>query len=158
MSKTVTIELSDDLVQQLGVSDSSGEDALQRIVLHTLTVLAKLMRSLQSNNPTVLAQAAKELGNMGAETAIAKIAEALTDPDLLVQHNAATALRSIGTTEAMTMLRKQDSMSVESSITELDYEPLLALAGTLKIGITDLGENHDDYIAEVIEAELHPDE
>ena len=158
MSKTVTIELPDDLVQQLGVSDSSEEDSLQKIVLHTLTVLAKLMRSLQSNNPTVRAQAAKESGDMGAETAIIKLAEALTDPDLLVQHSAATALRSIGTTEAMTMLRKQDSMSVESSITELDYEPLLALAGTLKIGITDLGENHDDYIAEVLEAELHPDE
>ena len=158
MSKTVTIELSDDLAQQLGAFDDGGESSLQKTVLHTLHVLAGLMRSLQDDDPAVRAQAVKGLGGMGAETAIAKLAEALADPDLMVQHSAAIALRSIGTIEAVTMLNRQEPMSVEGSITELDYEPLLALAGTLKLGTTDLGENHDRYIAEVLEAELRLDE
>ena len=37
-------------------------------------------------------------------------------------------------------------------------DPLLALAGTLQSDATDLGERHDDYIADALLAELWADE
>ena len=37
-------------------------------------------------------------------------------------------------------------------------DPLIALAGTLKCDVTDIGERHDDYIAAALLAELCGDE
>ena len=37
-------------------------------------------------------------------------------------------------------------------------DPLIALVGTLESDVTDLGERHDDYIAEALLAELWGDE
>ena len=37
-------------------------------------------------------------------------------------------------------------------------DPLIALLGTLESDVTDLGERHDDYIAEALLAELWGDE
>ena len=65
MTKTVTIKLPDDLAQQLGISGDGGESSLQKIVLHTLTTLAELMRSLQSDNPTVRAHASIGTTDLG---------------------------------------------------------------------------------------------
>lgn len=36
-------------------------------------------------------------------------------------------------------------------------DPLLALAGTLESNVTDIGERHDDYIADVLLTELSGD-
>lgn len=155
MSKTVTIELPDDLAQQLGVDDSSGEGSLQKIVLHTLTVLAELMRSLQSDDPTVRAHAAKALGDMGAETAVLALCGALKDNDLAVQRITAEALQKIGTEEALEVLAQHSSVRFDEAIHTFVFDPLSALVGTLQSDVTDLGENHDHYLAEELDRELH---
>lgn len=37
-------------------------------------------------------------------------------------------------------------------------DPLIALLGTLESAVTDIGERHDDYIADALLAELRGDE
>jgi hypothetical protein len=39
-----------------------------------------------------------------------------------------------------------------------DYDPITPLIGTLNIGTTDLGENHDHYIGQSLMQDLHPTE
>lgn len=155
MSKTVTIELPDDLAQQLGVSGNGGEGSLQKTVLHTLTMLAELMRSLQSDNPTVRAQAAKGLGDMGAETAVSALCRALKDNDLAVQKNTVEALQKIGTKEALGALAQYPSVRFDEATSTFVFDPLSALVGTLQSDVADLAENHDHYLAEELERELH---
>ena len=57
-----------------------------------------------------------------------------------------------------------DTMSAEIRETSADQsqetpriDPLLALAGTLECVVTDIGERHDDYIGDVLLAELRGD-
>ncbi len=39
-----------------------------------------------------------------------------------------------------------------------EHDPILALAGTLHLGTTDLSQNHDRYIAEALSKDLSSDE
>lgn len=39
-----------------------------------------------------------------------------------------------------------------------ENDPILALAGTLHLGTTDLSQNHDRYIGEALAKDLSPDE
>lgn len=155
MTKTVTIELPDDLAQQLGVSGDGGEGSLQKIVLHTLTTLAGLIRSLQSDTPTVRAHAAKALGDMGSEIAVSALCRALRDSDLAVQKITVEALQKIGTEEALEALAQHPSVRFDEAIPTFVFDPLSALVGTLESDATDLGENHDRHLAEELERELH---
>ena len=155
MTKMVTIELPDDLAQQLGISGNGGEGSLQKLVLHTLNTLAELMRSLQSDNPTVRAHATKELGDMGAETAISALCRALKDNDLAVQRITMEALQKIGTEEALEALAQHPSVRFDEATSIFIFDPLSALVGTLQSDVTDLGKNHDRYLAEELERELH---
>lgn len=148
MSNVVTVELPDDLARQLRVAEDGVADSLQKLVLNTLSNLAELMQSLQSDDSTIRSQAAKALGEMGAESAAISLAEALRDKDAFVRYSAAVALQNIGTVKALKLLREEDAVSRDNLIPDPDYAPLLALAGALDIGTTDLGENHDFYIAE----------
>ena len=113
------------------------------------------MQLLQSDNPTVRAHAAKELGDMGAETAIPSLCQALKDNDLAVQRIAVEALQKIGTEEALQTLAQHPSVRFDEPTSSFVFDPLSALVGTLQSDITDLGENHDHYLAEELERELH---
>lgn len=42
------------------------------------------------------------------------------------------------------------------SLIDPDYDPITPLIGTLDIGTTDLGENHDYYIGQALMKELRP--
>jgi hypothetical protein len=39
-----------------------------------------------------------------------------------------------------------------------NYDPITPLIGTLNLGTTDLGENHDYYIGQSLRQDLHPTE
>ena len=40
--------------------------------------------------------------------------------------------------------------------TDPNYDPITPLIGTLDLGTTDLGENHDYYLGQALLKELHP--
>ncbi len=57
--------------------------------------------------------------------------------------------------EPMSAMMRETSTN-QSQETE-GIDPLLALAGTLECEVTDIGERHDDYIGDVLLAELRGD-
>jgi HEAT repeat protein len=151
MSKTFTIELPDDIAQQLGVATNAVEAPLQKLILDTLNTLSELRRSLQNDNLLVRASAVKKLGELGIEAAIPDLAQALKDRDHIVKAAAVDALRKIGTEDALSIIGQNQHTNRQNST---NVPSLMSLAGTLKIGTIDLGENHDRYTAEDLEQEL----
>ncbi|MEL7070613.1 MAG: HEAT repeat domain-containing protein [Cyanobacteria bacterium J06634_6] len=158
MPKTLTIELPDNLQEHLGLPIDAPDDSIKDLILKNLNTLATLIGALHNTDPILRAQAAIKLGNMQAENAVDVLAQSLQDENLIVRSSVTEALRKIGTDKAITLLAQHNSEKSYDSETDLDYEPLLSLAGTLDIGTTDLGENHDKYIAEALERELRPDD
>lgn len=154
MPKTLTIELPDNLEQHLGLSASATDDSLKGIILNALSLLAELMRSLQDSDARVRAQSAERLGDLRVEISIQALSKALYDDEVAVRHSAEEALQKIGTPEALTLLNEYLSIKEATPVPDPDYAPLLALIGTIELDITDLGENHDSYIATAIERKL----
>ena len=156
MSQTLTIELPDDIMQQAEASANAMPIPLQKLMADVLVAFLGSLQSLQNADPDIRTKAIAEIGNLKTEATIPILKEALQDEDLTVQKTAATALQNIGTEQALNVLR-QSSYAQDDPLSA-DFDALLDLAGTLDIGTTDLGDNHDRYIAEVLERELLPDE
>ena len=158
MPKTLTIELPDNLEQNLGLSTNTADDSLKGIILDTLNALAELIKALQDAETSNRMQAAERLGDMRAELAIHALSQALHEDEMSVRYSAQEALQKIGTNEALNLLDAY--LSTQSTIPTLDpaYAPLLSLIGTIELDVTDLGKNHDRYIAEELERELRSDE
>lgn len=154
MSKTLTIELPDNLSEQLRTLADSADESLEKLVLQTLQVLATSMQSLQEANPAIRANAAKTLWVIGAETAIPALGQALHDKDSSVRQCSAEALQLIGTESALALLAQQQSEQSLASCEDEAFDPITPLIGTLHLGPTDLAENHDHYLAEALEREL----
>lgn len=150
MTKTLTIELPDNLSEPLG---AIADTALAEFVLQTLQLLASTTQSLQDANPLERAKAATILGLVGTDTAIPSLAQALDDEAPAVREAATSALQKIGTQPALALLKQTEAAA--SSIT---VDPLASLIGTLHLGTTDLAENHDHHIAEALEQELQVSE
>ncbi len=49
----------------------------------------------------------------------------------------------------------QQTLIHQATQTHITPEQLRSLIGTLDLGTTDLGENHDQYIGEALDRELH---
>ena len=126
MYKTVTIELPDDLAQQLGISDDAVEDPLQKLITDTLCTLAVFVRLLKDEDATVRAETTKRLEELGVESVIQAVLE--------------------------------QNIKKDESLQNVGYDSLIALAGTLHLGTTDLGEHHDRYLAEDSALDLMLDE
>ena len=154
MTKTLTIELPDNLSEQLRTLTDPAEESLEKLILQTLQSLANYLQSLQEANPAIRANAAKTLGVIGAETAIPALGQALHDKDSSVRQCAAEALQLIGTESALALLAQQQSEQSLASREAEAFDPITPLIGTLYIGTTDLAENHDYYLAEALEREL----
>lgn len=157
MSKTLTIELPDDLSERLGTLAATSDASLEELILQTIQLLATSMQSLQDENPTVRVNAARTLGFMGIASAVPALGQALQDEDLVVRQAAANALRHIGTEPALALLN-QPSSEPSAAHDNAAADPLSALIGTLHLGTTDLAEHHDRYLAESLEQELNPGE
>lgn len=157
MVKTVTIELPDSVVQKLGdvqhlsASSRAVESSLQTLIKNTLDLLSELTQRLQGQDETLRAEAASKLGDLKLEAAIPALSQALSDNSNLVKDAAEHALKTIGTQEALSALDQAKDAQLN---TTSDFDSLAALVGTLDLGTTDLGENHDKYIAEALEQEL----
>ncbi|MEL6552630.1 MAG: hypothetical protein AAFQ63_04095 [Cyanobacteria bacterium J06621_11] len=141
MSETLTIELPDSVAQQLKLFADSGNIPLSELIAETLCMFADMAESLQTEDASTQAQLMQKLKERVVNTTQLSRAEAVNtlnvdQPDI--------EQRSVG--------QKTDS------ILDAGHDALLALAGTLELGTTDLGENHDKYIAEALERELIPDE
>lgn len=158
MSKTLTIQLPYDLSERLGTLAATNDVSLEELILQTIQLLANSMQSLQSEDATVRANAAKTLGFIGTASAIPALGQALQDEDLVVRRAAADALRHIGTEPALTLLSQQSSGTAAAPHDDAAVDPLSALIGTLHLGTTDLAENHDRYLAESLEQGLNPSE
>lgn len=156
MTKSLTIELPDDLTERLGTLAATSDASLKELILQTIQLLAASMQSLQDENPTVRANAARTLGFMGTTSAVPALGQALQDEDLMVRQAAADALRHIGTEPALALLAQQPSGQLSQNNAVVDS--LSALIGTLNLGTTDLAEHHDRYLAESLEQELNPSE
>ena len=80
--------------------------------------------------------------------------EETEDPDPL--------LELAGTLKSDDISRPDTSLPPEIRVVKGPYEdhpdPLIALLGTLESDVTDLGERHDEYIADALLAELRGDE
>lgn len=146
MTTTLNIELPDNLIEQLGVSTESVEVPLQKMVLQSLQTLANLTRSLHDKDLKVRIQSVHKLGERGEE-AISALRYALNDDDLTVQKSAVDALKKIGTEEALHALSKHPFVRVDEHTSDIIFDPLSVLVGSLKFDVSDLAENHDFYIA-----------
>lgn len=104
MPKTVTIEVPDDLAQQLGVPDDAVEAPLQKLIVNVLSTLAELVRSLQHESFSIRVSAARKLGELGLEAAIPALEKALSDENSIVRSAVVEALQTIGTEEALALL------------------------------------------------------
>jgi len=156
MTKSLTIELPDDLTERLGILAATSDVSLEELILQTIQLLAASIQFLQNEDPTVRANAARTLGFIGTEAAVPALGQALQDEDLLVRQVAAEALQHIGTEPALALLAQQ---SPEQSFQKnAAADPVSALIGTLHLGTTDLAEHHDRYLAESLEQELNPSE
>lgn len=141
MSETLIIELPDSVAQQLKSFADSGNIPLSELIAETLCMFADMAESIHTEDTSTQAQV------------IQKLRERVANITQLSQLEAANTLDvDQPNTEKRSGLQKPDSGL------EDDYDALLALAGTLELGTTDLGENHDQYIAETLERELIPDE
>lgn len=155
MSQTVTIELPDDAVQKLGVPADALEAPIQKLVLDMLNILDELVRSLQHSKASIRIQSAKTLGNMKIEAAVPALRQALKDNDLMVQESAVEALKKIKTADALQAISQHPFVRLDKTTSKFIFDPLSALAGTLESNVNDLSENHDLYLAEDLERELH---
>lgn len=153
MTTTLNIELPDNLIEQLGVSTESVEVPLQKMVLQSLQTLANLTRSLHDKDLKVRIQSVHKLGERGEE-AISALRYALNDDDLTVQKSAVDALKKIGTEEALHALSKHPFVRVDEHTSDIIFDPLSALVGSLESDVSDLAENHDHYIADELAREL----
>ena len=158
MTKTLTIELPDDLSERLGTLAVTNDASLEELILQTIQLLATSMQSLQDEDAIVRANAAKTLGFIGTASAIPALGQALQDEDLVVRRAAADALRHIGTEPALTLLSQQSSETAVVAHDDTAADPISDLIGTLHLGSIDLAENHDLYLAEAFNQELHPGE
>jgi len=158
MTKTLTIELPDDLSERLGTLAATSDASLEELILQTIQLLATSMQSLQDENPTVRAKAARTLGFMGTASAVPALGHALQDEDLVVRQAAVDALRHIGTESALAFLSQQSSETAVAAHDNAAADPLSTLIGTLHLGTTDLAEHHDLYLAESLEQELNSSE
>lgn len=155
MARTITIKLSDDLEQQFVVQANALNQPLEGVVLQTLIAVATQIQALQDANFEVRKNAAEALGKMRTEVAVPMLVQALNDENSQVRESAAIALRKIGTAAAISALAHAlPSVSPVPS----QYDPITPLIGTLHLGTTDLAENHDRYIGEVLAQELNSSE
>jgi predicted transcriptional regulator len=155
MTKTLTIELPDDLEKRLAVQANALNMPLERLLLQTLSVIATLIQALQDANPEIREDAAEALGAIGTETAVPLLSQLLQDETPQVRYAAAEALRKIGTETALAAISTNSSLSPPSN-QSTEYDPITPLIGTLHLGTTDLAENHDFYIGEALAQELNP--
>ena len=158
MTKTLTINLPENLEEQLGNLTNATDDSLEKLILQTLQTLANSIQSLHDANTDVRVKAATTLGLMGAETAIPALTQALEDNDITVRQAAAKALRQIGTESALKVLEQKLSTESSSSAQDSNFDPITPLIGTLHLETTDLAENHDRYLSEALELELNSGE
>jgi predicted transcriptional regulator len=155
MTKTLTIELPDDLEQQLALQANALNQPLEHLLVQSLSAIATLIQALQDTNPEIRKDAAEALGIIGTETAIPLLAQLLHDETLQVRQAATTALRKIGTESALAAISTEQSSSAESAYST-EYDPITPLIGTLHLDTTDLAENHDRYIGETLAQKLNP--
>ena len=141
MTKTLTIELSESLSERLGALAATSNASLEELILQTIQRLATSMQSLQDEIPSVRANAARTLGFIGTETAVAALGQALHDRDLVVRQVAAEALRQISTEPALALLVQQSSETSLAPHGDTALIPLSDLIGTLHLGTTDLAES-----------------
>ena len=157
MPKTLTIELPDNLEERLDILANAVDESLEKLILQTLQTLVTSMQSLHDASSVVRVKAATTLGLIGTEAAIPALAQALADDDIAVRQAAAEALRQIGTESALAVLGQEAPDSV-SSTPDLTFDPITPLIGALHLGTTDLAEDHDRYLTEALEQELHSGE
>jgi HEAT repeat protein len=155
MTKTLTIQLPDNLPERLGLPAGTADTSLEAVILQALQTLANSIQSLQDADPAVRANAAKTLGILGTATAIPALVQGLHDPDRNVRQAAIQALQQIGTEPALAALARE--LSPEAP-THASVDPIAALIGTLHLGTTDLAENHDRYLTADLEQALNPGE
>jgi hypothetical protein len=157
MSKTLIIELPDDLERQLAVQAHALNEPLERLLLQVLSAISTLIPALEDTNPELRKGAAEALGAIGAETAVPALAQLLHDENTQVRQAATDALRKIGTNTALAAMAAEPSLFVEPNHSSA-YDPITPLIGTLHLGTTDLAENHDRYLTADLERELNPGE
>ncbi len=153
MTTTLKIELPDNLINQLDISSGPLEKPLQRLVLKSLQAIADLTKLLNDADPDTRIKAVHMLAGRGEE-AIPTICRVLNDDDLVVQQSAVQALEKIGTAEAIQILSKHPFVRFDESTEAVIFDPLSALVGSLQADVSDLAENHDQYIAEALKQEL----
>ena len=158
MTKTLTIELPDELTERLCILVATSDDSLEELILQTIQLLAASIQFLQNEDPTVRANAVRTLGFIGTELAIPALGQALQDEDLIVHQAAADALRHIGTEPALALLSQQSSETLPRPHVNAAVDPLSDLIGTLHLGTTDLAEDHDRYLTDALKQELNPSE
>jgi HEAT repeat protein len=151
MTKTLTIQLPDNLPERLGLPASAADTSLEAVILQALQTLANSIQCLQDVNPAVRAKAAQTLGILGNATVIPALVQGLYDPDRNVRQAAIQALQQIGTESALAALAQE--LSPETSA-QPPVDPIASLIGTLHLGTTDLAENHDRYLTADLEREL----
>ncbi len=154
MTKTLTIELPDNLQEHLGLSSSAADASLEAVILQVLQTLANSIQSLQDINPAIRITAAQTLGILGTATVVPALAQVLHDPDQNVRRAAIQALQQIGTESALATLARE--LSSKASTQPSAFDPIASLIGTLHLGTTDLAENHDHYLTADLERELNP--
>jgi predicted transcriptional regulator len=153
MTRTLTIELPDDLEQQLSIQANTLNEPLERLLLQTLSAIATLIQSLQDTNPEIRKGAAEALGMIGTEMAVPLLVQLLPDESLQVRQAATDALKKIGTASALAAIATEQTSLAESNYAT-EHDPITPLIGTLHLGTTDLAVNHDRYIGEVLAQEL----
>ncbi|ELS03531.1 HEAT repeat protein [Xenococcus sp. PCC 7305] len=153
MTKILTINLPDNLEEQLGVLSNSIDNSLEELIIQTLQSLANSIQSLHDTDPDIRKKAATKLGLMNTETAIPALIQALDDNDIDVRQAAAKALQQIGTETALKALQREPELSHD-----FIFDPITPLIGTLHLETTDLSENHDHYLSEALEQELNSGE
>ncbi|PSB22855.1 hypothetical protein C7B61_08105 [filamentous cyanobacterium CCP1] len=151
----ITIDLPDDLEQQLTVQANALDQSLETTVLQTLKAVARLIQALQSADASIRHDAAEALGELRTEAAVPVLFQMLHDQNSDVRQSAAEALRKIGTEAAIVALAQ--ASTTESTDTE-EFDPITPLIGSLETGTHDLAENHDFYIGQALLRELRPTE
>lgn len=159
MTKTLTIELSEDLSERLSDLATTSNASLEELILQTIQLLATSVESLQDQSPHVRANAVRRLAFIGTETVVSALERTLEDHDGEVRQAAAEALRQIGTKSGLALLNQKlpESSGLFYDAAE-PVPPLSSLIGTLHLETTDLAENHDRYLAESLEREMQSGE
>ena len=154
MTKTLTIEVPDNLQERLGIPASAADGSLETVILQTLQTLAHSIQCLQDPTPAVRIKATQTLSLLGSETVIPALTDRLRDENLSVRQAAIEALQQMGTESALEALAHARPTAPPTLI----VDPIVALIGTLHLGTTDLAENHDRYLTADLERELTPGE